>query len=121
MDNIGNKTGDTELILALASGASVREAAKRAGIGASTAYRRTRDPEFKRRVTEARDQLFDRAVGLLADAAHDAIKTLRELLSSSSPSAQLGAARAILEHGPKLRDQVELENRITALEENHAK
>jgi hypothetical protein len=33
-------TGDGELILALAAGATVRQAAERAGIGERTAYRR---------------------------------------------------------------------------------
>lgn len=111
--------GEFELVNALAAGSSVAEAAERAGVSAKTAYRRLREPEFKAKITVARDALFADAVGKLADAASAAIATLVDLLGSSSPTARLGAARAILEHGPKLRDQVELEARITVLEETH--
>jgi hypothetical protein len=46
----------------------------------------------------------------------EAADTLRALLRAKSRSVRLGAARAILELGTRLRESVELEQRIAALE-----
>jgi molybdenum-dependent DNA-binding transcriptional regulator ModE len=119
MAAIGNKKGDAQLVLAIASGCSVKQAAKLAGISQRTAHRRLQSTEFVLRIAVARDELFKRAVGVLASAATEAVQTLRSLLDSESLTVQLGAARAILEHGPKLREHCELECRITAMETFH--
>jgi transposase len=122
MKSYGKKSRDYTLILALAGGATVPQAAKQAGVANSTAYRRLEDPEFARQVTAARDEMFSRAVGRLADAATAAVSKLVELLETGSPTVQLGAARTILEFGPKIRESSEMEARIAALEaSNHAK
>jgi HEAT repeat protein len=115
-DNDSQK-GDPTLIAALAAGASIREAAEAAGVGERTVYRRLQDPDFKRRVTQARSAFISGAVGKLAEASIEAVATMRELLSAKSESVRLSAARAILEIGPKLREHTELEERIAALEE----
>jgi hypothetical protein len=105
------------LAMALASGANVKEAAASARVGERTAHRWLKDDaEFRQRVAEAREQIWLRAVGSLADAASEAVETLRELLGSNSAMARLGAARAILEAGPRLRELVEIESRLLALE-----
>lgn len=56
------------------------------------------------------------ALGKLADASAAAVDTLRGLLSSESDTARLGAARSILELGNKLRESVDIEERLAALE-----
>jgi hypothetical protein len=56
------------------------------------------------------------AVGRL-DGMVSAADTLRDLLSAKGEAARLGAARSILELGAKLRDSVEVEARLRALEE----
>ena len=120
MAKLGNRKGDSQLILALASGCSVREAARLAGLGERTAHRRVKEPAFRHRVAAVRDEQFQRATAALAEAATEAVATLRALLDSGSVSAQLGAARAILEHGHRLREQVELVTRISVLEESQS-
>jgi hypothetical protein len=45
------------------------------------------------------------------------VDTLRGLLAGESESVKLGAARSILELGWKLKEAVELELRIAALEQ----
>jgi transposase len=116
MADNGRKKGNAPLLAALAAGATVREAAKRAGVGERTAYRRLADPAYRRRVTEARAEMVSRALGKLADGAAEAVETLRALLRSDSDSARLGAARCILETGNRLRESVEMEQRLTDLE-----
>jgi HEAT repeat protein len=110
------KRGDEALLLALAGGATVRDAARSAGIGERTATRRLADPGFRRRVAENRADMVARALGKLADGATEAVDTLRKLLGAEADTVKLGAARSILELGTKLREAVELEERLAELE-----
>jgi hypothetical protein len=116
MAEIGRRKGDAALLLALAAGQTVRDAARSAGIGERTATRRVADLDFRRRVAELRAEMVSRALGKLADGMADAADTLRQLLRGRD-SVRLSAARALLELGNKLRESVELEQRIKALEE----
>jgi hypothetical protein len=117
MADNGRKKGDSALLTALAAGATVREAAERAGLSERTTYRRLEDAEFRRRVTEARAAMVERAVGRLADGLTDAAAKLRQLLAARSEAIQLAAARSLLELGVKLREAVELEQRLAGLEQ----
>ena len=115
----GRRQADQLLLVALACGATVEAAAQKAGLSQATVYRRLRDPEFKERIQDVQSDMVKRASGTLTAAGMEAIKTLLALLQSSSTPAgvRLGAARAVLELGGKLRDSVELEERLRALEE----
>jgi hypothetical protein len=65
-----------------------------------------------------RDGMVHRAADMLTAAAMEAVKTLLSLQEKSTPaSVRLGAARAILELGVKLREISELSERVQALEE----
>jgi hypothetical protein len=75
MQQNGTPAGEDELILALAAGASVREAAERAGIDERTAQRRLADADFRRAVSQARGRIFDAARGRLAGLASKAVET----------------------------------------------
>jgi len=115
----GRRQADQMLLVALACGATIEGAAQKAGLSQATVYRRLRDPEFKNRIQQAQSDMVKRASGTLTAAGMEAIKTLLGLLQSSSTpaSVRLGAARAVLELGGKLRDNVEYEERLLALEE----
>lgn len=113
----GRRNANERLIAAFAGGSKVEDAAREAGVSESTAYRRLRDADFKKRVADARAAMVSRVVGQLADASTTAAATLRRLLNADSENVRLGAARAILELGSKLREGEELEQRIAALEE----
>jgi hypothetical protein len=112
-----NGRNNDALALALAAGDSIAAAAAKAGMGERTAYRRLADPDFRRRVAELRAEMIGRALGKLADGMTEAADVLRQLLAGQTPPAvRLGAARSILELGVKLRESVELEQRVAALE-----
>ena len=113
----GRKNADVELVAALASGSTIREAAQSAGVGERTAYRRLENAEFRSRVQEARKAMFDQSLGTVASAGAAAAQTLRAILTASSESVQLGAARSVLELGSRLRENIELEERLSKLEE----
>jgi hypothetical protein len=107
---------DELLIVALAGGAGVAGAAAKAGLSKRTAFRRLEDPGFRARVAAARAELVAKATGRLADLASEAAEALGELLKVDDLRLRLGACRAILELGTRLRESSELDERISELE-----
>jgi hypothetical protein len=114
------RDADDVLVAALAAGCTKLEAARLAGVGERTVYRRLDDPQFRRRIEQARAELVSQTVGRLTDASTAAVTTLRALLDAESENVRLGASRAILELGRKLRESEELERRLAVLEERAA-
>jgi hypothetical protein len=57
----------------------------------------------------------------MSDGMASAADVLRTLLSAQSESVRLAACRAMLELGVKLRDAVDVEERLAALESNLVK
>jgi hypothetical protein len=112
------KKGEDKLLLALACGATTEAASQAAGIGRSTANRRLKDPEFQRKLQNLRSEMVQRTAAMLTAAGQEFFKTLLELSKPPAPYAiRLGAAKAGLELGTKLRDAVDFEERIAALEQ----
>jgi hypothetical protein len=108
---------DAALLAALAGGATVTLAAEQAGIAPRTAWRRLDDPDFRAQLDTARRQTVAAAIDVLGKASTAAAATLVDLMTKDKPpSTRLGAARAILELGGKMRETAELEERIATLE-----
>ena len=117
MELAGAKKSGNGLILALACGATVENAARKAGVSERTVYRRLADPAFRQQIRKTRAEMAERAAAALTAASMEAVKTLVALHAQGTPPAvRLGAARAVLELGAKLRESVELEQRIAVLE-----
>ena len=115
------RSADEAVLLALACGATVEAAAHKAGVSPATVYRRLKEPAFVGRLRELRADMVQRAAAMLTAAAGEAVKTLLALQKDAVPPAtRLGAARAILELGTRLREVAELEQRLQALEEQVA-
>ena len=112
------KKNEDPLLLALACGATVEAAARQCGLSDRTVYRRLQDHEFKKRLENVRTDMIQRSAGMLTAAAGEAVRTLLSLQKDAIPAAvRLGAARAILEVGMKIRQIVEIEQRLAELEE----
>jgi hypothetical protein len=108
---------DEALLVALACGATVENAARAAGISVRTAQRRLAEPAFRQRLQELRTDMAQRTGSMLIAAGMEAVKTLISLQDVTIPAAvRLGAARTVLEFGIKLRDNNEFVERIAALE-----
>jgi hypothetical protein len=115
------KKNDTKLLLALACGATVEQAARQSGLTARTVYRRLEDPPFRRQVQALRGDMVQRTAGTLTAAATEAVKALLELLRATAPPpVRLGAARSVLEIGIKMREVADMEERLAALEQQFA-
>ena len=112
------KKAEDALLLALACGASVDQAARQCSLSTRTVYRRLADSAFRQQLQALRADLVQRTAGALTAAATEAVRTLLELQKPSAPPAvRLGAARSVLELGIKLREAADLEERLTALEQ----
>jgi hypothetical protein len=111
------RSGDQIILMALACGATAEVAASKAGVSENTVYRRLRQPDFKAQLQKIRAEMVERTTGMLTAAAGEAVKTLLALQKDSVQAAvRLGAAKAILEIGMRLREVGELADRIAALE-----
>ena len=84
--------------IALASGATIADAAVLGGVSLRTVDGWLQEPVLRARVGELQGVLVDRTAGALARAMGEAVETLRVLLSSSE-TVRLRAADAMLRHG----------------------
>jgi hypothetical protein len=107
---------DARLALALAAGANVPSAARRAGVSRRTVFRRLQDPSFCRAVGAARGQILTRATARLARTSTKAVDTLHKLLDDESASVRRTAAKSLLDSLARLTDLAEVEQRIAELE-----
>ena len=109
---------DTLLITLLAKGATVAQAARQAGVSERTVYRRRQQPDFQARVDAIHEETLQRAADILTRAAQEGIRTLVSLLQDRATPANVrrAAARDVLDLGPRLREQANLETRLAALE-----
>ena len=113
--------GEEALLLALACGATQETAGQKAGLSRRTVARRLEEPDFRKRLEALRADMVQRATAMLTAAALEAVKTLLALQDATTPaSTRLGAARTVIELGMKLREETDLSQRLTALEEQMA-
>jgi hypothetical protein len=96
---------------------TVENAAAKAGIGRSTAFRWLKDPEMKQRLADLKTETVRRTVDALTAGGLESVKTLLELQKANvSPAVRHSVARSVLEWGHKLRLGVDIEERLRALE-----
>jgi hypothetical protein len=111
------KAADAALIAHLAAGVSPSGAAKLAGVSEATAYRRLVNPAFRQRVEKARADFWERAMGVMSKGAAESATVLRKLLRSEDGRLRLQAARVLLEQGTKVRELLNVEQRLAELEQ----
>ncbi len=108
---------DDAMLMALTCGATIEEAAAKAGLSRRTATRRMHDPAFQDRLRDLRIEMAKRASSMLTAAGMSSVRTLLHLQENVYPPAvRLGAARAALEIGLRIRETVEMEERLANLE-----
>ena len=114
-----SQAAEQALLTTLAFGATVENAARKAGIGERTAYRCLADPAFRARLDQARLDAVLRTAGMLTGAALGSVKTLVDLQQDVAVPAGVrrGAARDVLEMAVKYRESAQMEQRVAALED----
>ena len=108
---------DLQLIVLLAAGCSVAEAAKETGISERTIYRRLHEDDFIEALSDARETMLDQAAGELTASLREAAQVLRRLLDSESEKTRLFAAREILANGLRMRELITHELKLAAIEQ----
>jgi hypothetical protein len=114
-----HKKADRTLLAALACGATVENAARKAGLSERTVYRRLASAEFRERLIQERIDLVQRTAGMLTGAGPASVKTLVDLQNDPAAAAAVRrrSARDVLEMGLRFRERADLEQRIAAIEE----
>ncbi len=115
-ENSGQRQHDV-LVSALARGETHASAATLSGYCVRTVQRRLDDGEFRGEVQRVRSQIVDAAAGRISNTLDAAAICLKNLLVSESDAIKLSAARALFEIGIRLKEVVELESRLQAVED----
>lgn len=105
------------LVVALASGANLVDAARTVGVAERTVRRWVADPDFRDRIRDARHEAIGSAYGRLVSSLTSAADALRDLLFSDHAGIKLRAAQVILAETLRLRAALELEQRVHDLEQ----
>lgn len=103
-------------VIALAAGATVPDAARTAGVSLKTLKRWRRDQRFRDRVEERRREILTEATAKLTGSMTKAADKLGTLIDSADEKVALAASKSTLELGLKVREQLEIAERLAALE-----
>ena len=103
-------------IAALLCEPTIAQAAAAAGISEPTLKRWLCDPSFKTRFREARRQVVEQAVSALQRAAGESVEALRRNLTCGTPTAEIAAAKAILDQAFRGMEVLDLAARIEQVE-----
>lgn len=114
-----HKRGDTALIIALARGAGTNEAAADAGVSFTTVRARTSDRAFMKEVSKQRYKYLNRTAGILAELSTTAATRLKELMVDDGVPEHVvaNACRTVLDYTMRLRENMDLDDRVAELEE----
>jgi len=106
-------------VAALLAEPTILDAAKAAGVSERTAHRYIRDPDVKRALSAALDDVLSDVTRQVVGEMGAAVHTLAAVHSDGTmpPAARVSAARAILTGGPALREAFDLAERVSQLEE----
>lgn len=102
---------------ALAAGRSYDAAGDLAGVSGRTVRRRMSDPEFRSDVLARMAERNGQLSSLMSEESIGAVKRLVELTKHDDPQVQLRAIQVLLSNGIRTRREVELNERITNLED----
>lgn len=106
-------------VAALVAAPTVRDAARAAEIGETTAWRYLQEPSVRSALAERQDAVLRQVSLDLAGEMGAALDVLGSIMrdEKASAGARVSAARAVLDSGLKLAELVTLAERVAALEE----
>ena len=110
---------DNQLISALLSCPTIKQASDEVGLSEQSVYSRLRKPDFRAQLQNARDNQFQVISSKLEDANFKALDTLINILDDSEVSAgiKVKASQTLLDLSLKNREQIDVISRIENLEE----
>ena len=110
---------DNQLISAILTCPTIRDASASVGLSEQSVYSRMRKPEFRQRLQIERDNKFQAISSKIEDANFKALDTLLKILDDESVSAgiKVRASQTLLDLSLKNREQADIISRIQSLEE----
>ena len=110
---------DNQLISALLTHATIKQASESVGLSEQSVYSRLRKPDFRAKLQNARDNQFQVISSKLEDANFKALDTLIKILDDKEVSAgiKVRASQTLLDLSLKNREQADIISRIENLEE----
>jgi hypothetical protein len=118
MSQFESENKDVLLATALACGASASETARQLGVCLNTVKRRMLEPGFRKLVANLRAEMVECVLGRMTERLTRATDAVAELLDSPEPHIRLRAARILFHTSFRLRDAVDVDQRIRDLEED---
>lgn len=113
----GTKVQHQMLVIALAQGLPLRQAAEEAGVSVTTAWRYSQTEECQDLVARLREQAIGIGLSALTYSFEKAVKKMGDLIDNADTHAvQLRAAQLVVDSLVKVRDHVLLANRLAAIE-----
>lgn len=103
-------------LIEILKGAKGSEAAAKAGVNERTIQRWFKEPEFQKRLTQGRDEIYKQAMNSIRDASCKGAKRLSELVDSPSDKTAIKACELAITLDLKIREAQKLERRIEELE-----
>ena len=110
---------DNQLISALLSCPTIKQASESVGLSEQSVYSRLRKPDFRAQLQNARDNQFQVISSKLEDANFKALDTIIDILDDKEVSAgvKVRASQTLLDLSLKNREQIDVISRIENLEE----
>ena len=110
--------GTDQAINALLTCPRIEDAAKQCGVSRTTLWRMSQEPEFKRRLQEAKAHLSEQVMSSLLANSLDAINTLRSVMLDKrvAASTRASAAGRLIDISLKAKHQLDVEQRLAAVE-----
>lgn len=120
MNVLGGATivNDERILAALLSANSVTEAAKDCGISKTTIYARLKDPVFNAKYEAACRDVLKNVKAALQIQMGEAVNVMAEVMNEkkNAPQIRLNAADAVLRHGLRLTEKVDIVERLDKME-----
>ena len=115
------ETNKEKVLIALVETSSIREAAKKSGIGEATIYRYLQDKDFLAEYRNARRQTVESAIAQIQNAASEAVERLKELQYCENPAVAARCAQIIFENSIKGMETTDILERLEKIEDEHQK
>ena len=113
---------DEEIIAALLSSGTVREAASAAGLPIRTLYDRMNAPDFQIMYREARAEILRAAVHNMNAQIQEAVNTIAAIMTNEeiNPATRLNAAQTLLSNAAKFSARLQVEERSIQFDRDNA-
>ena len=93
------------------------EACRSAGVTRETINTWKRNPVFQAELERQQQLVFSEAIGAIKQSVDEAVVSLRNLVKSENENIRLRASVECIRLGLRIREQIEIEERVRVLEE----